>query len=145
MFALHTSEPPDFGGGCCCDGVQIHHPDKASAVLAVPDEVAVHPQPVVGGLIDGAVGPDVWSEPEAVNEVTSRASSSTLIAVAGGGGGGSSSSAPAASEADAATTGTRRHRRSVTCLSSDQIPAMPRPGKHSTRSASAPSPFPSQW
>nr|AAN64998.1 Putative gag-pol polyprotein [Oryza sativa Japonica Group]ABF95728.1 retrotransposon protein, putative, Ty1-copia subclass [Oryza sativa Japonica Group] len=115
MFALHTSEPPDFGGGCCCDGVQIHHPDKASAVLAVPDEVAVHPQPVVGGLIDGAVGPDVWSEPEAVNEVTSRASSSTLIAVAGGGGG-SSSSAPAASEADAATTGTRRHRRSNDAL-----------------------------
>nr|ABA96620.1 hypothetical protein LOC_Os12g07850 [Oryza sativa Japonica Group] len=110
MFALHTYEPPDFGGGCYGDGVQIHHPDEAATVLAVPDEVAVHPQPVVGGLVDGAVGPDVWSEPEAVDVLTPRASSSMLIVAAGG----SSSGAPAAGEADAAAAaaGTRRHRRS---------------------------------
>jgi hypothetical protein len=52
--------------------------------------------------------------------------------------GGSSSGAPAAGEADAAAAaaGTRRHRRSVTRLSSDRIPATPRSGKHSTRLAS---------
>uniref|UniRef100_I1P0U7 Uncharacterized protein n=1 Tax=Oryza glaberrima TaxID=4538 RepID=I1P0U7_ORYGL len=79
MFDLHTYEPPDFGGGYCGVGVQIHHPDEAATVLAVPDEVAVHPQPVVGGLVDGAVGPDVWSQPEAVDEVTPRALFSMLI------------------------------------------------------------------
>uniref|UniRef100_A0A0E0G7I9 Uncharacterized protein n=1 Tax=Oryza nivara TaxID=4536 RepID=A0A0E0G7I9_ORYNI len=79
MFALHTYEPPDFGGGYCGVVVQIHHPDEAATVLAVPDEVAVHPQPVVGSLVDGVVGPDVWSQPEAVDEVTPRASFSMLI------------------------------------------------------------------
>ncbi|EEE57105.1 hypothetical protein OsJ_06958 [Oryza sativa Japonica Group] len=79
MFDLHTYEPPDFGGGYCGVVVQIHHPDEAATVLAVPDEVAVHPQPVVGSLVDGVVGPDVWSQPEAVDEVTPRASFSMLI------------------------------------------------------------------